>query len=182
MTTIDKTINYYSASKNGFFAGAIAGAYGINWPADAIPVTAEQHQTYTGTAPDGKQLGPDPEGNPIWVDSITRTGYTLLQQVANLKSWVQALLDSTAQLYGYDSILSAVSYAGDPVPAIAAEGDAFKAWRSQVWSTVNPTINTVLNGTTVVPLKSVFVATLPRYAAPAGSVPIQTTPAATKTV
>lgn len=177
---IDKTRTYYSPSMNGFFHGSISEAHGIKWPEDATIVTDEVFYTFTAEAPDGKELGPDQEGQPIWIDSITRTGYTLLQQVANLKAWVQALLDATAQTYGYDNILTAVSYAGDPLPAIAAEGDALKAWRSTVWSAANPVINSVLNGLVVVPLKSAFLASLPQYTAPTGSKPVQVTPAAKK--
>jgi hypothetical protein len=177
---IDKARFYYSPKLNGFFHGSVSDAHGIKWPEDAALVTDEVFSTFTGEAPDGKELGPDPEGQPIWVDSITRTGYTLLQQVANMKAWAQALLDTTAQTYGYDNMLTAVSYAGDPLPAVAAEGDAMKAWRSLVWSVANPTINDVLNGRVVVPLKSAFIASLPVYVPPAGSQPVQTTPAAKK--
>lgn len=177
---IDKTKYHFSPSLIGFFHGSISDAYGIKWPQDATPVTDEVFTTFTSEAPDSKELGVDAEGQPIWADSITRTGYTLLQQVANLKAWVQALLDSTAQVYGYDSMLAAASYAGDPLPAFAAEGDALKAWRSAVWSSANPVIGEVLNGRVVVPLKSVFLGNLPKYTPPAGSVPIQTTPAAAK--
>ena len=178
--SIDKTKYHFSPSMIGFFHGSISDAHGIKWPADATPVTDEVFTTFTSEAPDGKELGVDAEGQPIWTDSITRTGYTLLQQVANLKAWVQALLDSTAQVYGYDSMLAAVSYAGDPEPAVAAEGDALKAWRSAVWSSANPKINDVLNGRVVVPLKSVFLGSLPQYTAPTGSTPVQTLPATKK--
>jgi len=177
---IDKTKFYFSPSLIGFFHGSVSDAHGIKWPQDATVVTDEVFTTFTSEAPDGKELGVDAEGQPIWTESITRTGYTLLQQVANLKVWVQALLDSTAQVYGYDSILAAVSYAGDPLPAFAAEGDALKAWRSAVWSSATPVINDVLNGRVVVPLKSVFVGNLPKYTAPTGSELVQTQPAAKK--
>jgi hypothetical protein len=177
---IDKTKYYFSPSLIGFFHGSVSEAHGIKWPSDSTPVTDEVFTTFTSEAPDGKELGVDTEGQPIWVDSITRTGYTLLQQVANLKAWVQVLLDTTAQVYGYDSMLAAVSYAGDPLPTYAAEGDALKAWRSLVWSSANPIINDVLNGLVVVPLKSVFLSSLPQYTAPTGSTPVQTLPAAKK--
>ena len=177
---IDKTKYHFSPSLIGFFHGSVADSHGIKWPQDATPVTDEVFTTFTSEAPDGKQLGVDAESQPIWVDSITRTGYTLLQQVANLKTWVQALLDSTAQLYGYNDILTAVSYAGDPLAAVAAEGDALKAWRSAVWSAANPKINDVLNGRVVVPLKGVFLGSLPKYTAPTDSAPVQTQPAAAK--
>lgn len=48
---------------------------------------------------------------------------------------VQKLLDDTAWLYGYDNLISAITYAEEPaVPTFQVEGQAFRAWRSLVWA------------------------------------------------
>jgi hypothetical protein len=47
---------------------------------------------------------------------------------------IQEYLDSKAQQYGYDNIISAVSYSDDMNPTFKAQGLAFKAWRSAVWA------------------------------------------------
>lgn len=58
----------------------------------------------------------------------------LEQQV---KSAVQAYMDQTAQLNGYESLLAAISYAEeDAVEAFQLEGKRFRAWRSLVWAYV----------------------------------------------
>lgn len=56
------------------------------------------------------------------------------QAVAAYEAGVQQHLDSTAWLYGYDNLISAITYAEEPaVEAFQIEGQAFRAWRSLVW-------------------------------------------------
>lgn len=55
--------------------------------------------------------------------------------LAAYEARVQKLLDDTAWLYGYDNLISAITYADEPaVPVFQAEGQAFRAWRSLVWA------------------------------------------------
>lgn len=50
---------------------------------------------------------------------------------------VQAYMDQTAQLSGYESLLAAISYADEEaVPAFQEDGKRFRAWRSRVWAYV----------------------------------------------
>jgi hypothetical protein len=54
--------------------------------------------------------------------------------LSSYESAVQALMDAKAQAYGYDSLMTAVTYADEPaVPKFQTEGQAFRAWRSLVW-------------------------------------------------
>jgi hypothetical protein len=46
---------------------------------------------------------------------------------------IQAHLDGRARERGYDDIKSAVTYEGDEDPIFAAEGLAYKRWRSAAW-------------------------------------------------
>lgn len=72
---------------------------------------------------------PEPEPEPTLEDKIRRNTAAL-----------QRAMDLKAQERGYDSIFTAVSYAGtaeleDPMAArFQAEGNAYKAWRSAVWA------------------------------------------------
>ncbi len=50
-----------------------------------------------------------------------------------LEQAIQAHLDSTAKENGYDSILSACSYAGG-VNHFQEEGKAFVTWRGEIWA------------------------------------------------
>jgi hypothetical protein len=44
-------------------------------------------------------------------------------------------MDAKAQAYHYDNLTTAVTYAEEPsVPKFQEEGQAFRAWRSQVWA------------------------------------------------
>jgi hypothetical protein len=49
---------------------------------------------------------------------------------------IQAHLDNYARSWGYDNIVSACTYIGDPCAKFAAEGEALRAWRSAVWQYV----------------------------------------------
>lgn len=66
---------------------------------------------------------PEPEPEP-----------TPEQKKAYLTQVVQTFMDNTAKEYGYDNLLSVISYIGDVNPVWDGHGVAFKAWRSAVWS------------------------------------------------
>ena len=93
-----------------------------------------------------------------------RAAAVLLPQ---LTTHVQAHLDTAAQAAGYDNIYTAVSYADEPaVPKFAAEGQAFRAWRSLVWKTANAIRAEVEAGTRPVPTAAQLIAELPTLTLP----------------
>lgn len=55
----------------------------------------------------------------------------------HIETLVQGHLDQSAEDWGYDSILHAVSYIGDPDITYNKEGVMFRNWRSAVWVYVN---------------------------------------------
>jgi hypothetical protein len=66
---------------------------------------------------------------------------------ALLTSTVQSLMDAKAQAYHYDNLTTAVTYAEEPsVPKFQEEGQAFRAWRSQVWATAYSILGEVQAG------------------------------------
>lgn len=77
-----------------------------------------------------------------------------------LTSAVQRHLDATAQARGYDSILSACSYAGAPNP-FQAEGAAFLAWRGVVWATCYQVLADAQAGARPIPADDELIAELP---------------------
>lgn len=85
---------------------------------------------------------------------------TLDQVRARLQAAVQAHLDATARARGYDSILSACSYAASANP-YQAEGAAFLAWRGAVWQTCYQVLAEVESGTRPVPTEAELIAGLP---------------------
>lgn len=65
-------------------------------------------------------------------------------------SSIQNLLDSKAKEKGYDSILSACSYAGYDNP-FRAEGEVYGAWRANCWQTGYQILAEVEAGTRLMP-------------------------------
>jgi hypothetical protein len=74
---------------------------------------------------------------------------------------IQNHLDKGAQQRGYDSILSAVSYAVDQNSPFYAEAVAYAQWRSQVWATGFQILAEVEAGTHPVPTDEELLALLP---------------------
>ncbi|WP_079518060.1 tail fiber assembly protein [Kosakonia radicincitans] len=76
---------YFSATTRGFYPDAFKSDYDAagTWPADAIEVTDAQWKEYTGAAPDGKQLGSDSSGAPVWVDIPSLPSDVLYEQELN---------------------------------------------------------------------------------------------------
>ena len=101
------------------------------------------------------------------VDLPDSTPATLTPQEvqAIVTATVQRHLDSHAQSRGYDSILSACSYDGDPDPVFSAEGIAFKSWRSAVWRYCYGVLADINASLRPIPTPSELIAELP--AAPA---------------
>ena len=99
-----------------------------------------------------------------WVLNVQRDAEHVKQQLSAL---VQAHLDAAAQARGYDSIVSAVTYADEPaVPAFQAEGRAFRAWRSLVWARCYQLAAEVQAGTRAVPAPEALIALLPALVLP----------------
>jgi len=80
---------------------------------------------------------------------------------------IQAELDRQAQLKGYDNIVSACSYASGPdSDPFAAEGRAFLAWRSAVWTQAYAVLAEVEAGTKPMPTPEESVAQMPALTLP----------------
>lgn len=62
---------FYSASKTGFYPLNLKTSYQLagTWPSDAIELTDTESNTYWKQhPPEGKKLGADANGRPLWVD------------------------------------------------------------------------------------------------------------------
>jgi hypothetical protein len=59
---------------------------------------------------------------------------------------IQQSLDAGAKTWGYDSIVSAASYATDTNPQYAADAKAMIGWRSAVWAWAIPQFATIVAG------------------------------------
>lgn len=74
---------------------------------------------------------------------------------------VQYHLDTTAQQWGYDNIVSAVSYAGSSHPVYGPEGRAFLAWRDACWESTFTLLESVFSGSQQMPSDSEIIQQLP---------------------
>lgn len=92
---------------------------------------------------------PDPEPTPEEIQ-------------AKLTYEVQRVLDNEAKKLGYDSCLSVCSYVDTGVPKFDAEGKAFRAWRSAVWSKGYEILAEVKEGKREIPTIEDLIAELPK--------------------
>lgn len=77
-------------------------------------------------------------------------------------------INSTARGLGYESIVTAVSYATEPaVPRFQAEGIALRAWRSLVYARLYELQAEALAGTRPIPTPTELIGLLPEFVAPA---------------
>jgi hypothetical protein len=79
---------------------------------------------------------------------------------------IQARLDSFAQTRGYDGIVSACTYATDPHPVFAAEGQYAVEARSATWAAAYAILGAVLAGERPMPTLDEVFTELPRLAWP----------------
>lgn len=151
---------YYSKQTNGFYIEESKKDYekNGNWPSDLVEITQEKYMelTQSGRAiicGDDGILHCAPEYAPT-VDDL----------IAINTQAIQLHLDSFARSRGYDNIISACSYASQPVGAhFQAEGAAFLAWRSAVWAKAYDVVTKVKSGAMTLPTVEESIASMPIF-------------------
>jgi hypothetical protein len=87
---------------------------------------------------------------------------TEAQIVAAYMAAVQRHMDARAISFGYDNLISVITYAEEPAVArYQAEGQAFRAWRSACWATCEAMLAAVKAGTRPAPTHEELIAELP---------------------
>lgn len=80
---------------------------------------------------------------------------------------IQQHLDGKAREFGYDNLISGISYADEPaVPKFQAEGQALRAWRSKVWAFGYDYLAKVQAGEQALPTPDQLLAELPAFELP----------------
>lgn len=125
---MEKTGLFYSASVKGFYDTAI---HGNNMPVDVVQITKEEHAALLNGQSQGKIISSDASGHPILVDPPAPTTE---QIIARYERAVQRHLDDFANTRGYDSIMSAATYATSTVTEFAAEGQYAIEARDATWA------------------------------------------------
>lgn len=72
-------------------------------------------------------------GNIVF-DESNYNKFSYSNTIATYNAAAQNLLDTTAQSWGYDNIISAVSYMTSNSPQYSADGTALSNWRDAVWT------------------------------------------------
>lgn len=128
---------------------------------------------YRVRLPDGRVTGfPAASGDPSEANAAADIAAAIADPTPRIMAFVaaatvamQTILDERARVDGYDGILSAASYADDPTGEFAAQGAAYKAWRSSYWAAGYEALN-AHNPANPLPSMESFLAGLPDYIAP----------------
>ena len=129
----------YSKSTNGFYDPAING----DIPKDAVEITVDQWQSLMDAQSSGKVIQSDVNGNP---EATNPPGPTQAQTINIISRAIQVALDAGAKNWGYDSIVSAASYAASTNKQYAADSATLIGWRDSVWSWATPLFSSVVAG------------------------------------
>ena len=123
-------------------------------PSDAVEITQEQWQSLLESQSKGLIIKADLNGNPV---AVNPPGPTYDQTVINISNALQATLDTGAINWGYNSIVSAASYAASINKQYAADAAALIGWRDEVWAWATPQFPNVAAGES----PATFMATMP---------------------
>lgn len=113
----------------------------VHTPGDPIPngvIAADDSHAFFQELPLNHRIIWNGEGVLPTVEAIPQAELDAMQEIQDKAEIVQAVqdhMDASAQALGYDSVASAVTYADEPsVTKFQDEGQAYRAWRSQVWN------------------------------------------------
>ncbi|MFM9902126.1 MAG: hypothetical protein ACKVOT_14035 [Polaromonas sp.] len=165
-------MNYFSPSTKGFYNLLING---LEMPTDAVAISDKQHQALLIGQGKGQPIIIDSAGLPALAQASPGPDHdwfagqwtlNMERQIARIKerlsAAVQAHMEAKAKQLGYDSLLSAISYADEAsAPQFQKEGQALRAWRSSVWACCVDLISQVERGRPV-PTDEELIALLPQ--------------------
>jgi hypothetical protein len=150
-----------------FTAGDIQ--YPANWlrlasveDRESIGIT---EMTTVGTREDDRYfwVSESLEGSVLTIANTPKDAEMVMKmREAEMTTAVQSHLDATAQLLGYDSISTAVTYASEgAVTQFQTEGQAFREWRSLVWEHCHAVLAAVVAGERSIPSTTELISELP---------------------
>lgn len=119
---------------------------------------------YKQVAQEGQPLNIDGEWRQVWIvrdATDAEESAAFLAMSEQYEQAVQHHLDATAQSRGYDSMLSACSYASGTHPKFGVEGRDCLAWRSAVWEKAFLILSDVRAGVRPVPTIEQVLSELP---------------------
>lgn len=112
-------------------------------PSGSVQLTESEYKELFHQINDNKKVVEVIGGKIALKDPVISVEKILSEMEVGLQNY----LDSVAKTYGYDNIMSAISYAEEPsVPKFQHDGMAFRKWRSLFWEAANQHKNSVLAG------------------------------------
>ncbi len=110
----------------------------------------------------GGRIGDDYDGESGTARPPAPAAPSEAEAIAAYMAAVQQHMDARAVGFGYDDLVSVVTYAEEPAVArYQAEGHAFRAWRSACWSTCEQMLAAVKAGDRPAPTHEELIAELP---------------------
>lgn len=108
-----------------------------------------------------------PENHPLRRRFAEPAPPTPQQLAAQYSDQIDRWLDSVARDMQYRDIVSAVTYVDDVNPKFAAEAQALKDWRSNVWTSASVLMVEIMTGQRPIPENfDALKALLPQFVAP----------------
>lgn len=150
----------WSPTTGGFYSLASKDVYvkAGTWPADGIEITEEERDALLAAEKAGSVIQLGANNQP---EAVQKT-LTPDQVRAQYEASAQDLLDSTARAWGYDSVISAASYASSGVAQYKADAQALITWRDSLWQKAFSVESDVKAGTIPMPATAAdFLAMLP---------------------
>ena len=121
---------FYSKTTNGFYDPEI---HGDKMPVDVVSITGEYHIELLTEQSNGKLVQSDEKGYPVAIDRPKPSNEKLMSLY---KKAASANLDDVAKNWGYDSIVSAVSYINSSNAQFKADAEILSNWRDRVWEKI----------------------------------------------
>lgn len=136
---------------------------------DAVIAVASSPTWVNGIWECGDQRFTDVDSDlyEVAVDPVVEASPDLKAIARQLTLVVDDHIDQTAKALGYDSIVTAVSYADEPaVPAFQREGAALRAFRSRCYARLYVLQGEAMAGQRAIPTPTELIGLLPVFEAP----------------
>ena len=141
----------------------IIGTNSITVDCSSNPVCPEGHIEMLSDRPSGEHIS---QADGSWVKPKPTAEEMQAELRKQLTAIVQGYLDEKVLERGYDSILSACSYAASGNRQFAAEGEVCVVWRDSVWAVCYGVLAQVLSGERQIPTPAELLAELPQLVWP----------------
>lgn len=149
---------YFSGTTGGFYDST----YHKTMPNDVIKITPEKREYLRDGVRNGRIIAV--EGGEVVLKDAPPLPDS--EKIAIYRSAVGAHIDQQARSFGFDSIVTAVTYADEPAdPLNQSYGVALRAWRSKCWEKCREVLATWQGGGAE-PTVEELIASLPDFVGP----------------